>query len=109
MQPAAHVDAVASISSEVRLRYRPNLLRFDLASLQLVVLCADLGSLTVAVKQLHCSLSTGSYRLSALEDALGVLIFLRDHQGLQLTREGDHIIGRCRTILALVEQMQAKT
>lgn len=87
-------------------RHHVNFLRFDLASMQLVVACADWGSLSVAVKHLHCSLSTGSYRLSGMEDALQTQIFLRDHKGLRVTTQGEQIIAHCRSILLHVEKMQ---
>ena len=85
---------------------RASLLRLDLGTLRLAVLCADLGSLSIAVKYAHCSLSTGSYRLSALEDALGLQLFFRDHKGLRITESGAHVIERCRQILMHVAQLK---
>lgn len=82
-----------------------NLARFDLVSMRLAVLCAELGSLSAASRQLHCSLSAGSYRLCLLEQALGLPLFMRDHRGLHLTDDGQWFVQEARTILALIERM----
>ena len=65
-----------------------NLARLDLVSIRLVVLCAELGSLSAAAKWAHCTLSAGSQRISALEEALGRRLFVRDHRGLRPTEAG---------------------
>ena len=76
-----------------------NLARFDLVSIRLAVLCGELGTLSAAAKLAHCSISAGSQRLSALEDALGKSLFVRDHRGLQLTEAGELFVQHARTIL----------
>ncbi|WP_171020090.1 LysR family transcriptional regulator [Hydrogenophaga sp. 2FB] len=103
-QPVQESDAVFISTSDAN-RYCINLARFDLVSVRLAVLCADMGSLSAAVKRLHCSLSTGSYRLSMLEDALGTQLFMRDHRGLHLTDTGSLLVHHCRAILVHVELM----
>lgn len=82
-----------------------NLARFDLVSIHLVVLCAELGSLSAASKRVPCSISTGSYRLSALEVALGKQLFTRDHRGLQTTAAGELFVQHGKKILEHVELM----
>ncbi|MES2999573.1 MAG: LysR family transcriptional regulator [Pseudomonadota bacterium] len=82
-----------------------NFARFDLVSIRLAVLCAELGSLSAASKRVHCSLSTGSYRLSALEDTFGKRLFTRDHRGLHATEAGELFVRHGRTILEHVELM----
>ncbi len=80
-----------------------NLARFDLVSMRLAVLCAEHGSLSSAARRMHCSLSTGSYRLSALEDMLGMQLFTRDHRGLHATLAGHLFVKRAQVILEEVE------
>lgn len=82
-----------------------NLARFDLVSIRLAMLCADLGSLSAASKKVHCSLSTGSHRLSALEATLGKPLFTRDRRGLQATAAGELFVRHARVILRDIEVM----
>ena len=55
----------------------PKLARFDLVSLRLVVLCAELGSLSAAARCAHLSVSGASSRLSRLEQTFGTALFRR--------------------------------
>ncbi|HSV79437.1 MAG TPA: LysR family transcriptional regulator [Ramlibacter sp.] len=82
-----------------------NLARFDLVSMRLAVLCAETGSLSAAARRAHCSLSTGSHRLSALEDSFGAQLFTRDHRGLQPTEAGELFLAHARSILERIELM----
>ena len=74
-------------------------------SIRLVVLCAELGSLSAASKRVHCSISTASYRLNALEQTLGKRLFTRDHRGLHTTEAGNLFVDYGRMILEYVELM----
>lgn len=85
-----------------------NLARFDLASIRLAVLCAELGSLSAASERLHCSISTGSYRLSALEQTLGKRLFTRDYRGLQTTEAGELFVQHGKAILHHVQLMSSQ-
>lgn len=82
-----------------------NLAKYDLVSIRLALLCAQNGSLSAATRKANCSLSAGSQRLSALEDALGTPLFIRDHRGLQPTRAGELFAQRARVILEALEQL----
>src|SRR5205085_1976287 len=82
-----------------------NLARFDLVSIRMAVLCAELGSLSAAARQVHCSLSTGSYRLAMLEDSLGAPLFTRDRRGMRMTAAGERFLLHARAILQQVELM----
>jgi DNA-binding transcriptional LysR family regulator len=82
-----------------------NLARFDLVSIRLAVLCAELGSLSAAARKLHCSLSAGSYRLSMLEHSFGKPLFMRDRRGLHTTAAGELFVQHGKYILACVEDM----
>src|SRR4051794_10152068 len=66
----------------------PNLSRLDLVSLRLVMLCAELGSLSAAAGIAHLSVSGASHRLSRIEEAFGVALFVRHGGGLPPTIEG---------------------
>src|SRR2546423_11699744 len=83
-----------------------NIARFDLVSMRLVVLCAEWGSLSAAVKRAHCSISAGSQRLTALEEALGKTLFIRDYRGMQLTDAGERFVQHAKVILGHIETLQ---
>ena len=76
-----------------------NLARFDLVSIQLVVLCADRGSLAKAARMANMTKSTASHRLSTLERSFGRALFLREPSGLRLTEFGAVFVARGRLIL----------
>jgi DNA-binding transcriptional LysR family regulator len=80
-----------------------NIARFDLVSIRLAILCAESGSLSAATRLAHCSVSTGSERLTALEDAFGKALFVRDHRGLRLTQAGGVFLRHARVLLQNLE------
>lgn len=80
-----------------------NLARIDLVSLRLAVLCSETGSLSAASRRAHCSVSAASERLSALEDALGQRLFVRDHRGLHITTAGELLV---RHGVLILERLQ---
>lgn len=82
-----------------------NIARLDLVSIRLAVLCAESGSLSAAAKRAHCSVPAGSQRLSALEDALGKTLFVRDHRGLQPTKAGELLVHHAKIILGHLEML----
>jgi DNA-binding transcriptional LysR family regulator len=69
-----------------------NLQRLDLASIRLVVLCAESGSLSEAARRCHLSLPGASHRLKAFEDAMGEPVFQRHRRGLRITTRGRHVV-----------------
>lgn len=81
--------------------------RYDLVSIRMAVLCAELGSLSAAARQVHCSPSTGSYRLGLLEDAVGAMLFVRKPSGLRTTPAGELFVRHARAVLQQVELMNA--
>ncbi len=85
-----------------------NLARFDLVSIRLGVMCAELGSLSAAAKSVHCSTSTASYRLSVLEESFGTALFTRDHRGLHTTQAGALFVLHAKSILDQLELMNSK-
>lgn len=83
----------------------PNLARFDLVSLRLVVLCAELGSLSAAARSGHLSVSGASSRLSRLEEAFGTALFRRHWRGLAPTKEGEIVAAQADLMLGLLHEM----
>lgn len=82
--------------------------RLDLASIRLVVLCAEMGSLSKASRHSHCTLSAGSQRLSAFEKALGMRLFERDPRGLRITEAGQLVALHGKAILRQLELMKVQ-
>jgi hypothetical protein len=103
-----YIDVADADPSDGCLSMHMNFLRFDLVSIRLAVLCAETGSLSAASRLANCSLSAGSQRLSALEDALGIRLFLRDHRGLQITGAGELFIHHANVILEQLEVLKAQ-
>lgn len=92
-----HAQAARAESSE-----RMNLGGIDFVSLRLVVLCAELGSLSIAARHAHMSLSCASHRLSTAEEVFGARLFERDHRGLHPTHAGSVFVTHARAILAIL-------
>ena len=87
---------------------RLHLARLDLVSLRLVVLCAEMGSLSGAARLVHLTVSSASHRLSALEEHVGSRLFERDPRGMRPTSAGDLVVAHSRIILEEVDRMQAQ-
>ncbi len=73
-----------------------NVAGIDFVSVRLVVLCAELGSLSAAARRGHLSLSSASHRLSNLEDFFGTRLFERDYRGLHVTEAGAVFVAHGR-------------
>lgn len=84
-----------------------NLAGIDFVSVRLVVLCADLGSLSAAARRAHLSLSSASHRLSHLEDFFGARLFERDYRGLHATEAGTVFVAHGRDILLALDGLGA--
>ena len=92
-----HAQAAMGESGE-----RMNLAGIDFVSLRLVVLCAEHGSLSIAARHAHMSLSCASHRLSTAEEVFGARLFDRDHRGLHLTHAGAAFLTHARAILDIL-------
>lgn len=66
--------------------------RLDLATLLLLMECAEQGSLTAAAARCNMSVMGASGRLRRLESALGRQLFFRYRRGLQATAAGHSAI-----------------
>lgn len=65
---------------------------------------AEHGSLSGAARALHLTQPTLSRQISALEDALGLMLFERVGRGLQLTQAGREILPHIREMGAAAEK-----
>lgn len=64
------------------------------------------GSLSDAAEILHISQPSLSSAIKALESEFGVLLFQRNHKGMNLTHDGNILFERCTDILARTEQLE---
>ena len=67
---------------------------------------ARLGSFRAAAALLHVSQPAISARVNALEDELGVILFLRDKSGAQLTNKGAKLLVYAEKLLAISQEMK---
>lgn len=63
---------------------------------------AETGNLTKAAQLLHMSQPPLSYQLKALEEELGVELFVRDARNMHITNEGIYLQDKAMQILSLV-------
>lgn len=75
--------------------------------LRCFVAVVDAGSLTAATGEIHRSQSAVSMQIRKLEDALGHRLLDRGTRGLQLTSEGQSLLGYARRILDLEAEAKA--
>lgn len=82
----------------------------ELYQLRSFVTVADEGHLTRAAKRLYISQPAVSAHIKALEEELGVALFTRTPQGMQLTKEGLLLKGQAEKSLHTVNELfqQAK-
>ena len=66
----------------------------------------DKKSLALAAQELCCTPSAVSHGISALETELGLRLMKRSRGGVELTAEGEHVIGAVRGVLAAMERVQ---
>jgi LysR family nitrogen assimilation transcriptional regulator len=77
----------------------------DLASMELFVHAAALGSLTRAAVKLDLTQSAASRRIAALEARFGGRVFHRTGRGVMLTELGARMLPRIRDLLGAVDQV----
>jgi len=63
------------------------------------VIVAEEGNLTRAAKRLYTTPSTISMHIKALEEELGVQLFVRSNQGMAITAKGQQILDKARATL----------
>lgn len=72
---------------------------FDLGDLEIFVRVAELASFTRAADALEMPKARVSFRVKKLEDELGAQLLQRSTRVVQLTPEGDQLLGRARRLL----------
>ncbi len=84
------------------------MIRVTLKQLSYFAAVAEAGSLARAAKTLHVSQPSISAALAALEDTLGIDLFLRHHaQGVSLTPTGRQLLATAQATLAGAEDFQS--
>ncbi|MCX5496968.1 LysR family transcriptional regulator [Kaistia dalseonensis] len=77
---------------------------FDLDLLRSFVSVVDAGGFTRAGERVHKTQSTVSQQIRRLEELAGTRLLVRDGRGVQLTPEGERLIGYARRLLDLAEE-----
>jgi DNA-binding transcriptional LysR family regulator len=71
----------------------------DLVQLRTFIVVAESLHLTRAAERLHVSQSTASSHIRAIEDALDVQLFVRTNRSMELTRAGQLLLQKAKTLL----------
>ena len=76
------------------------------AKYAMFIKAVDKKSLALAAQELCCTPSAVSHGISALETELGLKLMKRSRGDVELTAEGEHVIGAVRGVLAAMERVQ---
>lgn len=79
--------------------------RFDLQSLRLFIVVAELGSLTKAAERTCMTLSAVSKRIADLERSIDCTLLLRQPRGIELTPAGQGLLAHARQVVDRVNRM----
>jgi LysR family transcriptional regulator, carnitine catabolism transcriptional activator len=79
----------------------------DLRQLEYVVAIADTGSFTAAATAVHASQPSVSHGVRALEDELGVAVFVRLPRAVVATPTGESVIAAARQVLRDADTVRA--
>lgn len=74
-------------------------MKFTFRQLEYFVATAEAGSIAAAADRIHISAPSISVAITQLEQQLGVLLFIRQHNGLNLTTVGQDLLERAKTVL----------
>ncbi len=77
----------------------------ELYQLQTFVIVAEEGNITRAAKRLYTTPSTISMHIKALEEELGVQLFMRSNQGMTITPKGQQILDKARATLHAAQDL----
>lgn len=80
----------------------------EIRLLRYFIAIASEGNVSRAAEALHITQPTLSRQLAQLEEELGVKLFYRDKQRLNLTNEGSLLHRRAKEILALVDKAETE-
>ncbi|BBU30568.1 LysR family transcriptional regulator [Burkholderia sp. THE68] len=78
---------------------------YDLHSLRLFIVVAELGSLTRAADRTSMTLSAVSKRIADLERSTGCTLLLRQPRGVELTAAGKGLLAHARQVVERVNRM----
>lgn len=78
----------------------------ELYQLKTFVTVAEEGHLTRAAERLHTSQPAVSAHIKALEEELGVTLFVRTHKGMVLTREGEVLQKQAAKSLSTIDDIR---
>lgn len=81
-------------------------MHFDLADLRLIVAIATTGSLSKAAATFPVAVSAASTRLRLLEQRCGLILFVRNADGMTPTPAGRLVLQRARSVLAESERLK---
>jgi LysR family hydrogen peroxide-inducible transcriptional activator len=76
-----------------------------LRQLQYIVAVADLQSYSKGAEFCHAEQSTVSHQIKQAEDRLGINIFRKKSQPIEVTPEGVEVVKQAREILDKVEEL----
>ncbi|UUT36030.1 LysR family transcriptional regulator [Microbacterium elymi] len=79
----------------------------ELAALELVDAVARTGSMSAAARELRVTQQAVSTRVRAVEQRMGVELFVRSPQGARLTSDGESVVAWTRDVLAAAEKLGA--
>jgi DNA-binding transcriptional LysR family regulator len=79
-----------------------------LRNLSTFIKVARLGSFHAASQQLHASQPAISARIIALEEELGVQLFIRDKSGTKITAWGSQLLPYAEKLIAISQEMKAQ-
>ncbi|MFV0421256.1 LysR family transcriptional regulator [Oleidesulfovibrio sp.] len=79
----------------------------ELYQLHSFVTVAEQGHLTRAARKRHISQSSLSAQIKALEESLGVLLFMRTPKGMKLTEQGMAMLEHARSVIEAAGNMQS--
>lgn len=107
--PLEHLTGCSEALGSDRRRPKPlNVARIDLVSIRLVLLCADLGTLSAAAEAANLSISGASHRLTKLEQSLGAALFERHRRGLHMTLAGELMVQYGRRMLVALDELAGR-
>ncbi|AQH01511.1 GntR family transcriptional regulator [Burkholderia sp. KK1] len=78
---------------------------YDLHSLRLFIVVAELGSLTKAAERTNLTLGAVSKRIADLERSTGCALLLRQPRGVELTGAGKGLLTHARQVVERVNRM----
>ncbi|WP_322050611.1 LysR substrate-binding domain-containing protein [Paraburkholderia bannensis] len=78
---------------------------YDLQTLRLFAVVAELGSLTKAAERTHMTLSAVSKRIAELERSTGCTLLIRQPRGVELTPAGKGLLAHARQVVERVNRL----